>query len=103
MDDDAADCYGKYRDELIRFASALVGPSGAEDVMTNAVVRAFGSRQWPTVVERRAYLYRAVVNEARQQHRSTQRRLRRECLAADSPSSTQRRRFGPKCWRPFAD
>jgi hypothetical protein len=65
MDHEAAEHYEKYRDELIRFASALVGPSGAEDVMTNAVVRAFSSRHWATVNERRAYLYQAVVNEAR--------------------------------------
>ncbi len=87
MDHEAAEHYEKYRDELIRFASALVGPSGAEDVMTNAVVRAFSSRHWTTVNERRAYLYQAVANEARHQHRSTQRRLRREVSAGPQVGS----------------
>ncbi len=87
IDHEAAEHYEKYRDELIRFAAALVGPSGAEDVMTNAVVRAFSSRHWPAVSERRAYLYQAIVNEARHQHRSTQRRLRRESVAAPTVST----------------
>jgi RNA polymerase sigma-70 factor (ECF subfamily) len=75
--------YRKYADELMRFASALVGPAGAEDVLGDALVRVFGSSKWAEVQNRRAYLYRAVLNQARSVHRSTQRRLARE---AASPS-----------------
>ncbi|MEN9800884.1 MAG: hypothetical protein RLZ37_9 [Actinomycetota bacterium] len=76
-----AETYRKYADELVRFASGLVGPSGAEDVVANAVLRAAASRQWTRVDNQRAYLYRAVLNEASSQHRATTRRLNREMRA----------------------
>jgi RNA polymerase sigma-70 factor (ECF subfamily) len=76
-----AEIYRKYSDDLIRFASGLVGPSGAEDVVANAVLRAISSAQWKAVDNQRAYLYRSVLNEAHSQHRSTQRRLTREIKA----------------------
>ena len=74
--------YRKYGDELIRFATALVGPSGAEDVLATALIRCFSSRHWPAVTNRRAYLYRVVTNEAFKVRRSTQRRLSREARVA---------------------
>ena len=74
--------YSKYADELLRFATALVGPAGAEDVLGDALINAFASRSWTAVQNRRAYLYRAVLNQARSVHRSTQRRLAREAAAA---------------------
>jgi RNA polymerase sigma factor (sigma-70 family) len=74
--------YGKHADELIRFATTLVGPSVAEDVVANAVVRSMTSPAWPTVAEPRAYLFRAVLNEARGVGRSDRRRARREKLAS---------------------
>lgn len=76
-----AEIYRKYADELVRFASGLVGPSGAEDVVANAVLRAISGSQWSRVDNQRAYLYRAVLNEAHSQHRSTTRRLNREIRA----------------------
>ena len=92
-----AEIYRKYSDDLIRFASGLVGPSGAEDVVANAVLRAISSAQWKAVDNQRAYLYRSVLNEAHSQHRSTQRRLAREIKAqqrhdtSDQPVSTRLR------------
>jgi RNA polymerase sigma-70 factor (ECF subfamily) len=74
--------YSKYADELLRFATALVGPAGAEDVLGDALMNAFAARSWTGVQNRRAYLYRAVLNQARSVHRSTQRRLAREAAAA---------------------
>ena len=79
---DDAELYEKHAGELIRFATALVGPSSAEDVLSAAVLRVFSSPSWARVTEKRAYLFRAVLSEAHQQHRSTQRRLRREAAAA---------------------
>ena len=70
--------YEKYADELIRFATALVGPSDAADVLSMAVLRVFASRGWTNVDNQRAYLTRAVLNEARMNHRSTMRRRTRE-------------------------
>lgn len=82
MDATDGEVYEKHADELVRFATVLVGPSGADDLVAAAVLRVFSSRAWPTVVERRAYLYRAVLNEARQSRRQASRRLRREARAA---------------------
>jgi len=70
--------YRKHADELVRFASGLVGPSDAGDVLSSAVLRTFTSPAWPSVTNRRAYLYRAVLNEARMWRRSQGRRLVRD-------------------------
>lgn len=82
FDQSDADVYEKHADELMRFASMLVGPSGAEDIVAEAVVRVFSSPEWAAVRQQRAYLFRAVLNQARSAHRSTQRRLAREATAA---------------------
>ena len=79
--------YGKHADELVRFATTLVGPSFAEDVVANAVVRSMTSSAWATVTEPRAFLFRAVFNEARSVTRSDHRRGRREKLAAHSEAT----------------
>ncbi len=76
--------YAKYADELLRFAATLVGPSDADDLLSAAVLRALSSRSWAEVSAPRAYLYRAVLNEARQLGRSSRRRLIREARAAIS-------------------
>jgi RNA polymerase sigma-70 factor (ECF subfamily) len=80
MDDGDVDAqvYEKYADELIRFASSLVGPSDASDVLSVAVIRAITSPQWPGVSNRRAYLYRSVLNAARSRRRAEQQRRARE-------------------------
>ena len=70
--------YEKHADELIRFASGLVGPSDAGDVLSSAVLRTFTSPAWSSVANHRAYLYRAVLNEARMWRRSQRRRLTRD-------------------------
>jgi len=73
MDSDAK-AYQELRFELTRFATALVGPSEAEDVVADVVVR---------VLERpgglaglkdpRPYLIRAIINEARSRFRRRKR------------------------------
>ena len=77
-----AEIYGKHADDLVRFATGLVGPADAPDVVANAVIRALSSRSWPAVTNHRAFLTRAVLNEARMHHRSTLRRRARESRAA---------------------
>lgn len=76
MDDEAA--YRLYADELTKYATGLVGPFDAPDVVTDACLRAFGSRKWPEVANRRAYLYRTVYSVAVDHHRSTLSRRVRE-------------------------
>lgn len=79
-DADAA-VYASLAPELIRFATGLVGPADAPDVLSVAVVRALASPNWATVDNRRAYLYRAVFNAA-------QTHLRRRYLRRDRETPT---------------
>lgn len=81
--------YVKHAEELVRFATTLVGPSAAEDVVANAVIRSMTSTSWPTVSEHRAYLFRAVFNEAQTVGRSNRRRTRRESFAARTEVTDQ--------------
>ena len=74
--------YRKYADDLVRFATGLVGPFDAQDVVTDACLHSFGAKTWQTVTNPRAYLYRSVLNQARSHHRSTLRRRVREMRAA---------------------
>jgi RNA polymerase sigma factor (sigma-70 family) len=67
----------------VRFATGLVGPDDAADVVADAFVRVLGSASWPDVDKQRAYLYRTVLNEVRMRHRSTMRRRARELRAFD--------------------
>lgn len=77
-----AEFYEKYSGELVKFATGLVGPDNAADVVAETFVKVLSSRSWPEVDEQRAYLYRAVLNEVRMRHRSTMRRRAREMRAA---------------------
>lgn len=78
-----ADIYREYATALIRFATVLVGPDDAADVVSSAVLRAFRSAGWGSVVNHRGYLHQAVANEARNLYRSDSRRRQREAAAAD--------------------
>ncbi len=62
--------YTKYKDELMRFAAALVGPDDAADVVSTVVTRILAAgRSLGDFREPRAYLMRAVLNQARSHHR----------------------------------
>ncbi|MGH9225085.1 MAG: RNA polymerase sigma factor [Acidimicrobiales bacterium] len=79
-----AEIYAKHADELVRFATVLVGPAAAEDVVAEAVIRAFASPAWVSVAQPRAYLFRATLNQARQVGRADRRPVRRELFTAGS-------------------
>jgi RNA polymerase sigma-70 factor (ECF subfamily) len=81
-----AEVYREHAAELVRYATVLVGPTDAADVVADAVLGAFGSRVWPTVTNRRAYLYRAVYPRALDLRRGAARRHRREAVTASSDS-----------------
>jgi len=76
--------YEKYAEQLVRFATGLVGPSEGRDVMSSAVVKAMWSPGWESVVNERAYLYKSVLNEARRHHRDSMRRQALELRASPS-------------------
>lgn len=77
-----AELYERYASELVRYATGLVGPADAQDVVSAAVLSCMTRREWERVQNRKAYLYRAVLNEARGMRRSTSRRLVRESKVA---------------------
>jgi RNA polymerase sigma factor (sigma-70 family) len=69
-----AEIYADHAVALVRFATVLVGPVHAQDVVSSAVVRSLGSPGWSQVQNRRSYLHQAVANEARNLYRSDGRR-----------------------------
>ncbi len=89
-----AEIYQKYAGELVRFTTGLVGPSDAADAVSSAFLHCMSSKKWLEVQNHRAFLYRCVLNEARQHQRSTKRRLVREALTS-GPAS-----FSPADVRP---
>ncbi len=57
--------YGKYRNELVRYATVLAGPANAEDVLSSVLTRLYKSRRSLSEIENpRPYLMKAVLNEA---------------------------------------
>lgn len=74
--------YRSYAPELTKYATGLVGPFDAPDVVTDACLKAFNSKRWQEVANPRAYLYRAVLSVANDHHRSTLSRRLRELKAA---------------------
>lgn len=75
--------YRNYSQELTRYATGLVGPFDAPDVVTDACLKAFEARTWPDVLDRRAYLYRTVLTVANDHHRRTLSRRLRELKSAE--------------------
>lgn len=72
--EDYGEVYSRHQRELICFATALVGPTDAADVVSDAVIAVLRSRSLSGIRDPRAYLYRAVLNAARASHRRTARR-----------------------------
>ncbi len=77
-----ADIYGEHAAALYRFATVLVGPDDAADVVSSAVLKVLRSPSWPSVTNHRSYLHQAVANQARDLHRITTRRRGREARVA---------------------
>jgi RNA polymerase sigma-70 factor (ECF subfamily) len=80
---DWEEAYVKYADDLVRFAATLVGSDDAEDLVATTFLNVLRSDS-TNVTQRRAYLYRSVVNTAQKHHRTERRRERREALTAVS-------------------
>ena len=73
--------------QLTRFATMLVGPDDASDLVSAVFLRC--AERLDRVDDERGYLIRALTNAAIDQHRRTRRRQARELLvAAAAPPST---------------
>ena len=81
-----SEVYEKYADDLVRFATGVVGPDDAPDVVSTAMVNVLWAQTWESVRNPRAYLYRAVLNETHRHHRSTMRRRAVEARATSQGS-----------------
>lgn len=73
-----ASVYESLKDDLVRYATALVGPDVAADVVSTVVLRVISKRRLSDLREPRPYLFRGVLNESR----SVAARQRREFAAA---------------------
>lgn len=74
--------YEEHGRALVRFATMLVGPADAEDVVSDALIRVMDAAETRPLDNPVAYLYRTVSNTAKNHRRSRGRRLVRERLVA---------------------
>lgn len=70
--------YEKHAEALVRFATFLVGPWDAGDVVSSAMLKVLTVGSLDSVRDVRAYLHRMVLNEVRMEHRRAIRRRARE-------------------------
>lgn len=71
----------QYADELLRFATVLVGPFDASDIVVDAFLRCAPALAETEVDNPRAYLFRAVNNRALDLRRARHRRWARDLTA----------------------
>lgn len=89
------DAYEKWSDELVGYATALIGPDHADDIVADAfagLVRrerddatAGHPSRWSAIIDPRPYLFRAVFNSAAAQSRAAGRRRAREWATTHDP------------------
>lgn len=74
------EAYTKWAEDLVGYATSIVGPDAAPDVVADAfaVLLASDLVGWQAAREPRAYLFRCVLNAARMHARSQARRSDRE-------------------------
>jgi RNA polymerase sigma-70 factor (ECF subfamily) len=78
--DDEAIYAGCVRD-LVGFATSLVGPDDAADVVSEAVISVMSAAVWTDAANKRSLLFRSVFFTSRTWHRSTRRRRARQVHA----------------------
>jgi len=80
--------YRELKADLIRYATILVGPSDAEDILSTVITRVYKSRRTLSDLEApRPYLMKAVLNEALD--RKKQKRLLPLVDQAIEPTAAQ--------------
>jgi RNA polymerase sigma factor (sigma-70 family) len=80
------DVYGAFSSDLVRFASVLVGPDDAGDVVSSAILRVLDVGN-ESIRNHRAYLFQVVANEARNWKRREARRRDREDKSSRSSNT----------------
>jgi RNA polymerase sigma factor (sigma-70 family) len=86
LDDRFLRLYAEHAVELTRFATGLVGPSDAADVVADALARLVRSKVWASADNHRALMYRAVLYESRSFRRSSLRRRARDAVLLNASS-----------------
>jgi DNA-directed RNA polymerase specialized sigma24 family protein len=79
------DLWREHSVALVQFATVLVGPADANDIVVESFLRSSSIIIGGTIEHPRGYLYRAVTNQAHDWRRSRERRWQRD-LAAVGPS-----------------
>ena len=75
---DLDELFVRCRADLVRFATALVGPDDALDVVSEVVASTLAGGRLDRVDDVRGYWFRAVANRSMSWHRSAKRRRDRE-------------------------
>jgi len=86
----AAAFYRAHATELMRFATSLVGPHDASDVVAEAMAKTLSAREWTSIDQPRAYVYRAVYREAMSWRRAAARRSDRRVADAGHLGAMER-------------
>lgn len=73
-----AEAFTKWSEDLARYATVLVGPDDAGDVVAQAFADVVASGRWAGIRDHRGYLFRVTLNAARATRRSDGRRRARE-------------------------
>ena len=81
---DERELYERHGRALVAFATSLVGPTDAPDVVQDATVSLIVSGKLAAAENPRALMYRAVLAQAKSMHRSVFRRRSRERRFAES-------------------
>ncbi|MCB1000122.1 MAG: sigma-70 family RNA polymerase sigma factor [Acidimicrobiales bacterium] len=79
---DVDELFVRCRADLVRFATALVGPDDALDLVSDVVTSTLAGGRLDRIHDVRAYWFRSVANRSMSWHRSAQRRRRRDTRQA---------------------
>lgn len=79
---DVDELFVRCRADLVRFATALVGPDDALDLVSDVVTSTLAGGRLDRIDDVRAYWFRSVANRSMSWHRSAQRRRRRDTRQA---------------------
>jgi RNA polymerase sigma factor (sigma-70 family) len=76
--------YNSLNGELVRYASALVGPDDGPDLLSVVITRILSKRHLSDLANPRTYLFKAIGNEAKPHKR---RHARRQVVRLDAPDA----------------